>query len=126
MNKDNLYQLARKELKTGETTTASVPNHFKIVKDLFKDSVFVSIKQDGSRFTYDEVGNATGSQWATAMVLTGTPHAAADYCTLSSILLTPTTEVMTFYKPATPTSATLVEENLLFAVSDLVSDQFFA
>ena len=118
LNKDNLYQLARKELKTGETTAASVPNHFKIVKDLFKDSVFVSIKQDGSRFTYDEAGNATGSQWATAMVLTGTPHAAADYCTLSSILLTPTTEVMTFFKPATPTSATLVEENLLFAVSD--------
>lgn len=114
LNENNLYQLARKELKSTETVATSVPNNFKIEKDLFKDSVFVSIAKAASRFTYSSTADAAGSHWATALAA-GTPY---EYCTLSSILLTPTTEVMTFFSPETPTSATLTKENLLFAVSD--------
>ena len=111
-NKDNLYQLARKALKTGESPTA--PNYFKIEKDLFRDSAFVSIQQNGTRFTYDETVDASGKHWYTAAT---SSNAFWNYCTLSSILLTQDTEVMTFYSPATPTSTTLEEENLLFALS---------
>ena len=117
LNENNLYQLARKALKEGETVASSVPNNFKIEKDLFKDSVFVSIAKDDSRFTYSATADAAGSHWATDLT-TGTPY---EYCTLSSILLTPTTEVMTFFSPETPTSGTLTKENLLFAVSDVAA-----
>lgn len=114
LNENNLYQLARKALKTGEDASTLVPNNFKIEKDLFRDSVFVSIAKVNSRFTYDETPDVDGSHWYTALA-SGTPY---EYCTLSSILLTPTTEVMTFYSPETPTYATLAKENLLFSVSD--------
>ena len=117
-NENNLYQLAVKELKEGETAANLAPNHFKIEKDLFTDSVFVSIKKVATRFTYSEQASVSGSHWATAMDVTSSGHAAAGFCTLSSILLTPSTEVMTFYNPETPTTATLVKENLLFAISE--------
>lgn len=115
LNENSLYQLARKALKAGETVKTSVPNNFKIEKDLFRDSVFVSIAQDNSRFLHKEVANATGSHWYTSVNDTDNRY---SYCTLSSILLTPETEVMTFYSPASPTATALAKENLLFAVSD--------
>ena len=121
LNENNLYKLDRKALKKGEDIKNTVPNHFKIEKDLFRDSVFVSIKQANTRFTYSDdattVEAANGSHWSTALGTSATPY---EYCTLSSILLTPTTEVMTFYSPKTPSVAEdgMVKENLLFAVSD--------
>lgn len=109
LNENNLYQLARKALKTGETVATSVPNNFKIEKDLFKDKALISIAEASSRFTYDK--DATDSKWATPLVAGATPY---SYTVLSSILLTPTTEVMTLYSQNAP----VIKENLLFTLSD--------
>ena len=117
---NNLYKLATKVVSGNssevETAIEAAPYHFMIQKDLFADSVFVSIKKADSRFTYDAAADGTGSHWATAMN-TGN-HAAADYCTLSGIKLD-NADVLTLYSPTEePTVADLVPENILFAVSD--------
>ena len=121
--KDNLYKLATKvipgEAQDVTNAIATAPYHFMIQKDLFADSVFVSIKKADSRFTYDATAGAAGSHWATPMVTSGgSAHAAAEYCTLSGIKLD-NADVLTLYTPTEePAVADLVPENILFAVSD--------
>ncbi len=102
---DRYYQLAVKGLKKGEAV--STPNHFQISKNLFTDSVSISIEQKGSRFVYAEKADKNNSHWSTAMT---DKHKAYDYVTLSSVKLTDDTEVLTLY-------AAKKKENLLFAVS---------
>ena len=112
-NTDRLYKLARKPLATG-ITTPSAANYFKIEKNLFTDSAFVSIQLANTRYIYNETEDASGSHWYTAATNTA---AFYNYGTLSSILLTPSAEVMTFYEPGTPSTSNLLKENLLFALS---------
>ena len=112
-NTDRLYQLARKELAEG-ITTPSAANYFKIEKNLFTDSAFVSIPLANTRFIYKETEDPSGAHWYTAAT---NSDAFYNYGTLSSILLTDETEVMTFYEPGTPSTSNLLKENLLFALS---------
>ena len=83
---------------------------FFIQRDLFKDSVIVSVSVNALK--EEGAADATGSKWQTAQSNT----TIQIYLTVSAVKLTATTEVLTLYS----TSKT---ENLLFAVSSPEADE---
>ena len=79
-------------------------------RDLFKDSVMISVPSAALKQHGAPDPNKNGSEWQT------TNSSLSSYTTVSAIKLTPSTEVLTLY--STPKT-----ENLLFAVSSPEADE---
>ena len=83
---------------------------FYFKRDLFKDSVMISVPSAALKKHGAPDPSKNGSEWQT------TNNALSTYTTISAIKLTPSTEVLTLY--STPKT-----ENLLFAVSSPEADE---